>query len=365
MGTMTSAHRPAGANRKACHRSPSFFPVTQLSVLIETTYGRPSARTRKRSAVNASRSRNSPGGRSAVLHPAKPLRFRDRVTWRGGAEVVEVEGVEVVAAGGGVADDAAEAGRRSSSAAAASSSSRGRRPGPNGSAAGSSSPTSGATVFVLRTPSRTMAPTSSSPSEAAAAGSVIGVHVSVAVDVPPWGSSDHARHPRATSAAVGNDVTISFVVETGETSATSRAKRAARRAQLRTNDAIRGDERVPSRRRGGGQGGGGGFVAATRGVRRGAGGTPTDVADADSQQLRTRTTSARSTGPLEHHGPGAGGPVPARAATQLDTARNMADMDGDYEGGDGYAPPPSRASRTPRATRSTPVRRGPLAARLP
>ena len=58
----------------------SFPPVTQLSVRMDATYFRPSDLTLYRSAVKASRSMNSPAGRSLVLHPAKPLRLRDFVT---------------------------------------------------------------------------------------------------------------------------------------------------------------------------------------------------------------------------------------------------------------------------------------------
>ena len=57
-----------------------------------------------------------------------------------------------------------------------------------------------------------------------------GTHDSVALEVPPWGSSDHACQPRSTSSARANDVTTSFAAETKETSCMSLAKRRARRA---------------------------------------------------------------------------------------------------------------------------------------
>ena len=85
-------------------------------------------------------------------------------------------------------------------------------------------------------PSRTMAPTSSSP--ASPMPSARGTHDSVALEVPPWGSSDHACQPRSTSSARANDVTTSFAAETGETSCMSLAKRRARRAQLRRSAAM-------------------------------------------------------------------------------------------------------------------------------
>ena len=67
----------------------------------------------------------------------------------------------------------------------------------------------------------------------------LGPIATLAVDVPPCAASDQARHLSETHRSDWNDATVSLDALIGETSCMSRARRAARRAQLRSRDAMR------------------------------------------------------------------------------------------------------------------------------
>ena len=222
MGRTTSAHVSRGANRKHCQRS-SFPPVTQLSVRMDATYFLPSDLTLYRSAVKASRSMNSPAGRSLVLHPAKPLRLRDFVTLGASDSPPEDRDDD---------DEGSTSAPRSIALVTVApdhGSICGFAPGA-GSSAGR-----GRAISVLSVPSSTIAPTSPS-----SAPSGRGRHDTDAALIPPCDASDHARHFDSTSPASLKDTKTSR--DAGATSWTSFSHRRARRARL--------PARAMSRRRG-------------------------------------------------------------------------------------------------------------------
>ena len=262
IGTYTSAQRPFGEKRNACHRS-SFWPVIQFSVRMDATYLRPSENTRYRSAVNASRSRYSPAGRSKVEHPAKPERRsfeRGAVaSFDGCFEKKTFREFAAIAASRDSYPDlevSSSVSKDSGSSGSSFASSPVRRFGEalrpasvaDAEASSRASNASGALVLVLSTPRRNNAPgllPTSLVSEATPAAhfgslvSPVSTNVTLDVDVPPCGASDQARHLSETHRSDWNDATISLDALTGETSCMSRARRAARRAQLRSRDAMR------------------------------------------------------------------------------------------------------------------------------